>query len=146
GLTYAHEDSPGVDDLYEGMYASPNFQVGTAPYLTTGGQIVLDASGAPQVNRMENLRVAMTIPKGATMPAAGWPVVLYAHGTGGDWESFVGDGSGREAARVTDAQGNVLARMAMVSIDLVNNGARVPAGTDVDLAFVNVDNIVAASA
>jgi hypothetical protein len=146
GLTYAGEDSPSVDDLYTGMYVTPNFQVGSAPYMTSGGQIVLDSSGAPQLNRMETLRVAMTIPKGATMPQAGWPVVLYAHGTGGDWQSFVNDGSGREAAKITDAQNNVIARMAMVSIDLVNNGARVPFGTNVDLAFVNVNNIVAASA
>src|SRR5581483_12134604 len=147
GLSYKGEDSPGVDDLYEAMYMTPNFQVGSAPYLNTGGgQMVLDGNGIPQVNHMENLRVAMTIPKGVAMPAAGWPVVLYAHGTGGDWESFVSDGSGREAAKVTDAAGNVIGRMAMISIDLVNNGARVPAGTNVDLAFVNVNNIVAASA
>lgn len=147
GLSYKGEDAPGVDDIYEAMYTTPNFQVGSAPYLNTGGgQMILDASGIPQVQRMETLRVAMTIPKGAPMPQAGWPIVLSAHGTGGDWKSFISDGSGHEAAKITDAAGNVIARMAMISIDLVNNGARVPPGTNVDLAFVNVNNIVAASA
>src|SRR5205823_2359148 len=57
GLTYMGEDLPGVDDLYDATYSAPNFQVGAAPYLTSGGQIAFDASGAPQVNRTETLRV-----------------------------------------------------------------------------------------
>jgi hypothetical protein len=55
----------------------------------------------------------------------------------------VRDGSAREAARVTDGAGNVIAQMAMMSIDAVENGARVPAGTDNDFAFFNFLNLPA---
>jgi hypothetical protein len=144
-LKYDGEDVAGVDQKYEGTYVGPNFQQGTPPYQQTGGAIVFDANGKPKVDHMETLRVAMTIPEGQ-IPAAGWPVVIYAHGTGGDYMSFIGDGSGREAAKVTAADGTVISQMAMIATDLVLNGARVPPGTNVDLAFVNVLNPVAARA
>jgi hypothetical protein len=144
GLKYDGEDQPGVDDVYEGTYQGPNFQTGTAPYLTgTGGAIVFDASGTPKVDHLENLRVAMSIPKGAPMPAAGWPVVIYAHGTGGDYKSFLSDGSGRDAAFITDGSGATITRKSMISIDQVVHGARVPPGTNYDLAFFNLQNLPA---
>ena len=142
GLTYDGEDQAGVDQKFEGTYLSPNFQSGTPPYEMTGGEILFDAAGKPMLDHTETLKVAMTIPEGQ-MPAAGWPIVLYAHGTGGDYQSFIGDGSGREAARVTAADGSVIAQMAMISIDNVLNGSRVPPGTNVDLAFINLFNLPA---
>ena len=39
------------------------------------------------------------------MPAAGYPIVLYAHGTGGDWRSYVEDGTGLAMAKVAAGQG-----------------------------------------
>jgi len=144
GLKYDGEDQPGVDDVYEGTYQGPNFQTGTAPYLSgTGGAIAFDASGKPKLDHLETLRVAMTVPKGAPMPAAGWPVVIYAHGTGGDYKSFLSDGSGRDAALIRDGSGNVITRIAMISIDQVVHGARVPPGTNYDLAFFNLKNLPA---
>jgi predicted esterase len=92
---------------------------------------------------METLRIAITVPKGDP-PAAGWPVVIYQHGTGGDYKSFIGDGSGREAAKVTDASGNVIAQMVMIGTDQVLHGPRSPAGTDVETEFFNFLNLPAA--
>ena len=78
-------------------------------------------------------------------PAAGWPVVIYQHGTGGDYTSFVGDGSAREAAKVTDAHGN---RHRADGHDRHRSGAarpaRRPPGTDYDTAFFNFLNLPAA--
>jgi hypothetical protein len=128
---------------YRGMYASPNFQEGDPPYKTTGGRIHVDANGVPQVVRTEMLRFAVTIPL-APMPAAGWPIVLYAHGTGGDYESFLGDRSADTAANVLDENGNVITHMAMISIDQVLHGPRDPTMSDPDLTFFNFQNIVAA--
>ena len=94
GLVYVGEDQPGVDDLFAGSYQGPNFQAGdpfhsgTPPYTDGGGNLVLDDAGVPQRQRSETLRVAITVPKGDP-PAAGWPVVIYAHGTGGDYQSFI---------------------------------------------------------
>jgi hypothetical protein len=144
-LSYDGEDQAGVDDVYSGTYPGPNFQSGTAPYKmpSNGGAILYNANGVPQMDHVETLRVAMTIPKSAPMPAAGWPVVIYAHGTGGDYKSFIGDGSGREVALIQDASGQPITRMAMISIDQVLHGPRSPAGTDVELAYFNLFNLPA---
>src|SRR5262249_10935607 len=84
---------------WDGTYPGPNFQTGDPPYLTTGGQILVDESGMPIVQRTEHIRFAVTVPKNATMPGDGWPIVIYAHGTGGDYRSFIDDGTaGRLAA------------------------------------------------
>ena len=147
GLKYDREDQAGVDQLYEGTYQGPNFQTGDPPYRMSGGDIVLGPDGLPMVQRMETLRVAMTIPEGP-MPQAGWPVVIYAHGTGGSYVDFVDDGSAREAAKVTNADGSVT-QLAMISIDQVLHGTRAPTlvtDSDHDLAFFNVFNIRAARA
>src|SRR5262249_34069098 len=76
--------------LWTGTYMAPNFQTGDPPYLSSGGEIKIGADGAAIVQRMEPMRFALSVPSG-TKPASGWPICVYAHGTGGDWESFVGD-------------------------------------------------------
>ena len=139
GLVYDGEDSGAADDIFEGTYQGPNFQEGDPPYSSTGGAI----PSPPMVQRMETLRIALTVPKGDP-PAAGWPVVIYQHGTGGDYMSFVGDGSGREVANVTDANGATISKMVMIGTDQVLHGPRAPAGTDVDTAFFNFLNLPAA--
>jgi hypothetical protein len=121
-----------VFELVTGMYMAPNFQVGTVPYLNAGGNIVVGSDGAAVVQRTENLRFAMTTPLG-TMPEAGWPIVLYQHGTGGDWMSFIDDGT---AQRLT-AQG-----LAVISMDQVLHGPRNPGG-DPEVDFFNVGNPLA---
>ncbi len=128
-------------NLYTGTYDSPNFQAGDPPYQEVGGQIDFDADGVPIVVRTENLRFALTVPKGAP-PAAGWPVVLYAHGTGGSYKSFLNDGSATAAADVRDASNLTLEKFAMISIDQVLHGPR--KGSDVlstNIAFFNLFNL-----
>jgi len=120
--------------LYEGIYDGPNFQVGDPPYQEEGGEILFDAAGDPIIQRMEPIRFAVSIPKGE-MPQAGWPTVLYAHGTGGSYMSFVHDHTSIRMAR----QG-----LAVISIDQVLHGPRNPNGGNVELAFFNFDNPVAA--
>ena len=148
-LVYDGEDQAGVNDLYEGTYQGPNFQAGDPfnsgmpPYSNGGGNLVFDGDGVPQMQRIETLRIAISVPKGDP-PAAGWPVVIYQHGTGGDYKSFIGDGSAREAANVTDGSGAVIAQLAMVGTDQVLHGTRSPPGTNYDLAFFNFINIAAA--
>lgn len=116
---------------YEGTFDAPNFQTGNVPY-RSGGDIVLGDDGLPVVQRTEALRFAFTLPEG-TMPEAGWPVVIYAHGTGGDFESFVRDGT---AARMAE-QG-----LATISIDQVLHGPRNPGG-DPEVDFFNFQNPIA---
>lgn len=65
--------------------ALPQFQAGTPPFEEPedGGAIATDAAGVPQIARTEPVCMVMTIPKVAAAPASGFPLALYAHGTGG---------------------------------------------------------------
>src|SRR5207245_619971 len=78
-------------------------QRGTRPYEAPGpsnieGAIEVDTKGAIKVQGSEDLCVSLTIPKGA-MPAGGWPVLIYSHGTGGDYLSAFGQGLSRDYAQ-----------------------------------------------
>ena len=118
--------------LVTGTYQAPNFQSGEVPYSNGGGDIVVGSDGAAVVQRMEPIRFAMTTPL-TPMPATGWPIVLYQHGTGGDWESFIDDGT---AGRLV-GQG-----LAVISMDQVLHGPRNPGG-DPSVDFFNVGNPLA---
>src|SRR5690606_19889672 len=61
----------------------PIFQEGEAPYISEGGRI--RTNGA---QRTEKVCMALTVPKGE-MPEAGWPLVVFGHGTGGSFRSHV---------------------------------------------------------
>jgi predicted esterase len=78
---------------------------------------------------METMRFGLTVPVGA-MPAAGWPITIYQHGTGGDHLTFVED----RTAVVLAAQG-----IAVISTDQVLHGPRNPGG-DAQLDFFNIAN------
>lgn len=134
-------DHDGLCQIYRGTFLSPNFQTGDPPYLRAGGTIETDEAGQPRIARMERLRFAVSVPN-APMPEAGWPVALYAHGTGGDFESFTQDGTDLRAAYM-EAEGRVAARMAVVSIDQVLHGPRDPSGTNPELTFFNFQNLAA---
>jgi hypothetical protein len=57
--------------LWTGTYVAPNFQDGTVPYLSSGGQIHVGADGAAVVQVMEPMRFALTVPPGPTRAATG---------------------------------------------------------------------------
>ncbi|MBZ0232158.1 MAG: hypothetical protein K8M05_07370 [Deltaproteobacteria bacterium] len=59
----------------------PQFQAGVAPY-SSDGQFVLDASGVPVKQGELVAPLVLTIPAGE-MPAAGWPLYQFFHGSGG---------------------------------------------------------------
>jgi hypothetical protein len=106
---------PSFDELHA-LVTLPIFQKGTEPYQTPtdGGDFVLASDGTPQVQRTEQVCMALTVPKG-TMPAAGWPLVVYAHGTGGSFRSHINEGVAKREA----AQG-----IAVLGIDQVEHGTR----------------------
>lgn len=110
----------------------PIFQDGVVPYETTGGAIDLDATGAPVVHGTYEARVSITVPQATTMPAEGFPVVLYSHGTGGNYRSFIADGT---ATRL-GAEG-----YAVMGIDQIHHGARNPrADLSPEILFFNIGN------
>jgi hypothetical protein len=115
--------------IYTGTYTAPNFQTGDVPYNTTGGEIQVGSDGAAIVQHMEPMRFALTLPT-TPMPANGYPICIYAHGTGGDYKSFIDDGTGGRLA----AQG-----IATISTDQVLHGPRNPGGNP-EVAFFNFIN------
>jgi hypothetical protein len=113
---------------------APNFQAGPVPYTNPpDGEITVGPDGAAVVVRMESMRFALTVP-GGMAPDGGWPFAIYAHGTGGDYMSFVHDGTGDRLAQ----QG-----IATISTDQVLHGPRNPGGNP-ETDFFNFGNPFAA--
>jgi len=92
---------PPSSDFVEiqGIVRLATFQEGTKPFIEPedGGGIEWDADGLPVNKAYEEVCFSLTIPKG-TPPAAGWPVVLYGHGTGGNYRSHVAEGVAKKLA------------------------------------------------
>jgi hypothetical protein len=129
---------------YTGNYGpSPNYQVGTIPFINfgDGGQFSFQ-NGLPVLQSMQTLRFSLMIPdpSACPMPAAGYPIVMYAHGTGGDYESYVQDGTGYAMAAHC---------LATMGVDQIFQGTRpgsMPGSTEAEigLVFYNFNNPVAA--
>ena len=114
-------------------YQAPYLLHGTAPYEQQGGEFKYDETGAPIVSKVETMRLAIIVPR-TPMPPDGFPVVMYSHGTGGNYDS------------VTDIGYELAAEgIASVGIDQVIHGPRVPAGStcfgqDAEICFFNPVN------
>ncbi len=133
--------------VYEGKYGpSPNYQAGTPPYATTGGGFVFTA-GKPAVQGTFSQDFCLVVPDAAAcpMPAGGYPIVLYAHGTGGYFEDIVVEGNSFGALLASHC-------MASIGINQIFSGNR-PGSPglpdpnyegDEDLLFFNVNNVLAA--
>jgi predicted esterase len=137
-------------DVYEGTYGpTPNYQQGNIPFKKTedGGSFVFDAAGAPILQNTFTMRFSLAIPKAAACPppAAGYPMVLYAHGTGGDYRSLVSEGN-------SVAQSLAVKCVASMGVDQIFHGTRPgapPEGTpnregEIQLTFFNLNNPLAA--
>ncbi len=129
---------------YVGKYGpSPNYQKGLLPFVSPkdGGDFNI-VNGAPAIVDMFDMRFSLSIPTAdkCPIPANGYPIVLYAHGTGGNFRSYVRDGTARSlAARC----------IASMGVDQIFHGARPGAPPPDDdnaiaLRFFNVDNVLAA--
>ncbi|WP_437319475.1 hypothetical protein [Sorangium sp. So ce385] len=129
-------------DEYAGVYGpSPSYQIGRAPYAThaDGGGFASKA-GEPVIAGYFDLRFSITVPAASRcpMPEAGYPVVLYAHGTGGDYRSYVRSYTGAALAERC---------LAVMGVDQIFHGARPEAPRDAAQAgplFYNVQNVSAA--
>ncbi|MGK3995787.1 hypothetical protein [Sorangium sp. So ce1024] len=129
-------------DEYAGVYGpSPIYQAGRPPYASRadgGGFGTKD--GEPVIFGYLDLRFSLTVPAASRcpMPEAGYPVVLYAHGTGGDYQSYVRSRVGLALARRC---------LAVMGVDQIFHGARPEAPQDpaqTGVLFYNVQNVAAA--
>jgi len=124
---------------YQGDYGpSPNYQRGDLPFASYGdGGEFNFTDGQPEVVDMFDLRFSLSVPSSAscTMPETGWPIVLFAHGTGGGWRSYVKNGYAATLAEQC---------LATMGVDQIFHGTRPGGDGDPDLLFFNFQNITAA--
>lgn len=123
-------------------WQAPIFQEGKAPY-NDDGLFVLDSAGRPVEQARETVPVTITLPN-REMPADGWPLVLYVHGSGGLSTQVVDRGPvleeggpgtrGEGPAYVLAAHG-----LAAVGMALPINPQRFESATDVD--YINLNNL-----
>ncbi len=91
-------------DFYEihGRFSVPIYQQGTPPYANPGdGGDILEVGGVPQQVGTEDVCFAMTVPK-TVAPPGGFPMLVYAHGTGGTFKGFVTNGTARNLAMMAN--------------------------------------------
>jgi predicted esterase len=123
-------ESSSAFTVLHGAYGPvPTYQEGVIPYSTTGGGIALDADDVPIVHGTHEARFALSVPV-SPMPEAGYPIVLYSHGTGGNFRSFIEDGT----AQLLGEQG-----YAVMGIDAPLHGARGD-GSEPSALFFNILN------
>jgi hypothetical protein len=146
GLALDSDD--GADhDRYCELLATvdyPQFQRGTPPF-DSEGLFEIGADGLPIMQRTETAPVVVTIPKGE-MPADGYPLLLYFHGSGGYSSQVVDRGTVEVvggAPRVGEGPAFVVAEhgIAAAGSALPVNPERVPGATDIE--YLNFSNLAA---
>lgn len=137
-------------DTYDGFcrlsakITMPQFQTGTQPF-DDGGLFVLDDSDVPQKQGELTIPVVITLPKQA-MPATGWPLYQFFHGSGGLSTGLVDLGYSPTPADEPEpgkGPGYVVARhgIAAASSALPLNPERYANATD--YAYLNINNLSA---
>ncbi|HEX6838851.1 MAG TPA: hypothetical protein VF334_19870, partial [Polyangia bacterium] len=135
--------------VYHATIGTPQYQSGTSPYQTSGGDWLFDAAGKPLFDHMETARIVFTIPRRA-MPAAGWPTVVFVRTGGGGDDPLVDRGPATDPTFMTPVAPGTgpameLARVgfAGVQIDGPIGGIRNTTNGDEDLLIFNVLNAAA---
>lgn len=143
-ISFRNTPEPSISSAYveyQGSFGPlPNYQHGTLPFTAFGdGGGFRFENGEPVVADSFSARFSLAVPnKGSCpMPEAGYPIVLYAHGTGGNWRSYVRSGYATFLARKC---------LATMGVDQIFHGLRpgVSEDSNVGLLFFNFRNIVAA--
>lgn len=139
-----HDRALAFGDVYTGTFGPlPSYQHGRVPFSVSGGDLRFDASGRAELAGTFDARVALVVPRAdrCPMPASGYPIVLYAHGTGGDFSSVH-----REASSVGERLADRC--IASAGTDQIFHGTRpgAPAldapgrASEIELLFFNVGN------
>ena len=122
----------------------PQFQKGKPPF-NREGLFELDADGLPIWQRDEVAPVVITLPKGE-MPAAGYPLMVYFHGSGGLSSQVVDRGQQVDldsSPRIGEGPAYVVAAhgLAAAGSALPVNPERVPGASDIE--YLNFNNLTA---
>ena len=128
-----------------GTVVQPQFQTGTPPFATGGRFQFPDASGLPTKQRDETVPFVVTLPYG-TMPAGGWPLMVYFHGSGGLYTQVVDRGPiTMPGGTETPAQGPAYV---VAPFGIATAGSALPLNPDRlpgagEFAYLNVQNLPA---
>jgi hypothetical protein len=127
-----------------GTATFPQYQLGTQPF-PTEGRFQLDAAGVPVVQSMMTVPLTIVIPTG-TMPATGWPLWQFFHGSGGASWDIVDDGPSHTAEDIPDVgkgPGYVVAKrgIAAAASALPVNPERLAGASS--YAYLNINNLSA---
>ncbi len=121
----------------------PQYQRGTPPF-DTEGRFELDAEGRPIEQRREDVRVVVTLPK-TRMPAAGYPLLVYYHGSGGVASQVIDRGPFAEGGRPRRGEGPayVIAEHGFGSVGaaLPLSPDRLPGASSIE--YLNFENLAA---
>jgi len=127
-----------------GKVTYPQFQNGVPPF-NTGGQFQFTDGALPAKQRDEEAPIVLTIPR-TPMPAGGYPLLVYFHGSGGLSTQAVDRGPvtvpggpeepGKGPAFVVGAFG-----LATAASALPVNPERLPGA--IDIAYLNLNNLAA---
>ena len=128
-----------------GVFMMPIFQRGTAPYLRDGqGDLPIHGPQPPRPERSEEVCFGLSVPGTVPMPEEGWPVLIFAHGTGGSFRSHIENGLAELMADLRDLGGEPLGQIAVLGYDAPMHGPRRNGEADPDGLFFNYRNPEAA--
>lgn len=139
------DDGASQDGFCEvlGTMTMPFFQRGTAPY-NTDGDFEFDGNDVPVAQGTLDIPFSITLPAGE-MPAGGWPLVQFFHGSGGRSTDLSNSGPSTQVSgpQVGYGPGYVLARygIAGASMAMPVNPERLPGASDT--AYLNLSNLAA---
>ncbi len=123
-------------DAHRTHYPSPVFTHGVRPYETSGGGFEFEEDGDPVIAFWEDLRISVCTPKDLSDPPdGGWPVVIYQHGTGGDYRGFCDSDRALEVANQLGTRGLI-----GLGIDQPLHGPRAGEVGGSDLVNFNIIN------
>ncbi|MCB9666485.1 MAG: hypothetical protein H6732_20410 [Alphaproteobacteria bacterium] len=121
-------------DVHRSTYVTPILMQGDKPYATAGGSFAFRDDGLPLVQSWDLMRLSVVTPKSlGTAPKKGWPVLVYLHGTGGDYRTFCNSDSELEVGRWAAEMGVV-----GLGIDLPLHGPRGTPDTRIEIHSFNV--------
>lgn len=129
-----HLDDRAAYTVYRTHYTTPIFMSGERPYDQSGGAFEYRDDGMPLVQGWDPMRMSVVTPLDLSAPPeAGWPVLIYLHGTGGDYRTFCNSNADLEVATWLAPLGIV-----GLGIDLPLHGPRGNDDTIIDLHSFNV--------
>ncbi|MBA2541123.1 MAG: hypothetical protein H0V17_15895, partial [Deltaproteobacteria bacterium] len=139
-------DSTALDGFCQlsGTIKMPQFQTGVQPF-STDGRFVIDGADVPMKQGEMTVPVTITIPR-QTMPAGGWPLYQFFHGSGGVSTGLVDLGyspTSEDIPELGKGPGFVVAKhgIAAVSAAMPVNPERLPGAAETE--YLNINNLAA---